>query len=124
CFYIEAELKKRLKIPVLHDDQQGTAIVVAAALLNALEIQNKSLDAVNIVCLGAGAAGIATMRLLIALGAKHDNLFLVDREGIIHRERAGLNEQKKEFAVATDKRSLADAMHGADVFIGVSGPNL
>lgn len=124
CFYVAEELSKRLHIPVLHDDQQGTAIVVAAALLNALEIQNKTLAVAKIVCLGAGAAGIATMRLLNLLGAKKENIFLVDREGIIHNARSGLNEQKKEFAVATDKRTLADAMHDADVFIGVSGPNL
>jgi malic enzyme len=124
CFYVAEELTKRLHIPVLHDDQQGTAIVVAAALLNALELQNKTLAAAKIVCLGAGAAGIATMRLLNLLGAKKDNIFLVDREGIIHNARSGLNEQKKEFAVATDKRTLADAMCDADVFVGVSGPNL
>ncbi|RDI45223.1 NADP-dependent malic enzyme [Aquicella lusitana] len=124
CFYVEAELKKRLSIPVLHDDQQGTAIVVAAALLNALEIQNKKLSAANIVCLGAGAAGIATMRLLRKLGASLEKLFVIDREGVIHIGRQDLNEQKKEFAIRTEKRTLADAMQHADVFIGVSGPNL
>jgi malate dehydrogenase (oxaloacetate-decarboxylating)(NADP+) len=124
CFYVEAELKKRLNIPVLHDDQQGTAIVVAAGLLNALEIQGKQLADVKIVCLGAGAAGIATMRLLLSLGAKKANIYLVDREGVIHSERQDLNEQKKEFAIMTSKRSLADAMHDADIFIGVSGPEL
>lgn len=124
CFFVEAELKKRLNIPVLHDDQQGTAIVVSAALLNALELQNKTLAAVKIVCLGAGAAGIATMRLLLKLGARRENIFLIDREGIIHSDRCHLNEQKKEFAITTSKRSLADAMHDADVFIGVSGPKL
>ncbi len=124
CFYVEAELKKRLNIPVLHDDQQGTAIVVAAALLNALELQNKKLSEMKIVCLGAGAAGIATMRLLQKLGATKENIYLVDREGIIHTDRPDLNEQKKEFANTTRKRSLADAMHDANVFIGVSGPKL
>jgi len=124
CFYVEAELKKRLNIPVLHDDQQGTAIVVAAGLLNALEIQGKVLQEATIVCLGAGAAGIATMRLLETLGAQKKNLFLVDREGVIHRERKELNEQKREFAQVTTKRTLADAMENADVFIGVSGPKL
>lgn len=124
CFFVEAELKKRLSIPVLHDDQQGTAIVVAAALLNALAVQGKRLQEVNIVCLGAGAAGIATMRLLLSLGALKKNMYLVDREGVIHSDRLDINEQKKEFAVATTKRTLADAMHGADVFIGVSGPKL
>lgn len=124
CFVVEAELKKRLNIPVLHDDQQGTAIVVAAALLNALELQQKNLSDVSIVCLGAGAAGIATMRLLQKLGAKKENIYLVDREGVIHTERPDLNEQKKEFANATSKRTLADAMQDANVFIGVSGPKL
>lgn len=124
CFYVEAELKKRLNIPVLHDDQQGTAIVVAAALLNALELQNKNISHVKIVCLGAGAAGIATMRLLVSLGASKQNIFVIDREGVIYTGRSGMNEQKSEFAVATDKRTLADAMHDADVFIGVSGPKL
>lgn len=124
CFYVEDQLKKRLNIPVLHDDQQGTAIVVAAALLNALELQCKQLAAAKIVCLGAGAAGIATMRLLVKLGAVKENIFVVDREGIIHADRHGLNEQKREFAVSTDQRTLADAMRGADVFIGVSGPKL
>jgi len=124
CFFVEAELKRRLTIPVLHDDQQGTAIVVAAALLNALELQGKSLSQVNIVCLGAGAAGIATMTLLHTLGASRARMVLVDREGVIHTERVGLTEQKNSFAATTEKRSLAHAMHDADVFIGVSGPGL
>lgn len=124
CFYVESELKKRLNIPVLHDDQQGTAIVVAAALLNALELQNKDLANVKIVCLGAGAAGIATLRLLNKLGARTKNMYVVDREGVLHTERTDLNEQKREFAIQTQRRTLADAMQGADVFIGVSGPNL
>ena len=124
CFFVEAQLKERLNIPVLHDDQQGTAIVVAAALLNALELQGKLLSAVKIVCLGAGAAGIATMRLLLSLGASKENLFMVDREGVIHAGRSSLNDEKREFAQVTDDRTLADVMVGADVFIGVSGPDL
>lgn len=124
CFLVEDELKKRLSIPVLHDDQQGTAIVVAAALLNALEIQGKQLSEVKIVCLGAGAAGIATMRLLVKLGATRENIFLIDRDGVIHDQRTNLNAQKQEFASSTSKRTLKDAMHDANVFIGVSGPDL
>jgi malate dehydrogenase (oxaloacetate-decarboxylating)(NADP+) len=124
CFFVEAELKKRLQIPVLHDDQQGTAIVVAAALLNALELQNKKLSEAKIVCLGAGAAGIATLQLLLKLGAQKKNLVVVDREGIIRSDRQDLNEQKREFAITTRLRTLADAMHDANVFIGVSGPKL
>lgn len=124
CFYVESELKKRLSIPVMHDDQHGTAIVVAAALLNALELQGKTLATARIVCLGAGAAGIATIRLLEKLGAKKENIYLIDREGVIHQDREGLNPQKQEFAVMTSKRTLEDAMHDADIFIGVSGPKL
>jgi len=124
CFIVEAELKKRLTIPVMHDDQHGTAIVVAAALLNALELQNKKLSDVKMVCLGAGAAGIATMRLLLKLGAVKENIYLVDREGIVHTDRPDITAQKKEFANTTSKRTLADAMHDANVFIGVSGPKL
>ncbi|HEX4044510.1 MAG TPA: malic enzyme-like NAD(P)-binding protein [Gammaproteobacteria bacterium] len=124
CFFVEAQLKSRLNIPVLHDDQQGTAIVVAAALLNALELQGKTLATVKIVCLGAGAAGIATVQLLLKLGANQQNIYLVDREGVIQSERKGLNEQKQAFALTTPARTLADAMQGADVFIGVSGPGL
>lgn len=124
CFYVEAELKKRLAIPVLHDDQQGTAIVVTAALLNALELQAKNIASAKIVCLGAGAAGIATLRLLVLLGAKKENIMVVDREGVLHLDRENMNAQKREFAIHTTKRTLADAMYDADVFIGVSGPKL
>lgn len=124
CFYVEAELKKRLNIPVMHDDQHGTAIVVAAALLNALELQQKNLSDVKIVCLGAGAAGIATTRLLLKLGATKEHIYLLDRDGIIHTDRGNLSAHKQEFASATSKRTLTDAMHDANVFIGVSGPDL
>lgn len=124
CFYIEQKLREHLDIPVFHDDQHGTAIVVAAGLLNALTLQDKKLEDVIIVCAGAGAAGIATMRLLKSIGAKKDQLLMVDRNGVIHAGRADLNEYKQEFAVQTDKRTLADALKGADVFIGVSGPGL
>jgi malate dehydrogenase (oxaloacetate-decarboxylating)(NADP+) len=124
CFEIEQALIEQLDIPVFHDDQHGTAIIICAGLLNALEIQGKSLADANIVCLGAGAAGIASMRLLVSLGASKDNIFLVDRNGVIHSGRNDLNIYKQEFALNTDKRTLADAMQDADVFIGVSGPNL
>ena len=124
CFMIEEELIRRLDIPVFHDDQHGTAIIIAAGLLNALELQGKRLEDARIVCLGAGAAGIASMRLLVALGAKKEHLSLVDRSGVIHSGREDLNIYKREFAVDSDKRSLGDAMQGADAFIGVSGPDL
>jgi malate dehydrogenase (oxaloacetate-decarboxylating)(NADP+) len=124
CFTIEEELKKRLDIPVFHDDQHGTAIVMCAGLLNALEVQGKKVEEVKLVCLGAGAAGLACMRLLIAMGGKKENMTLVDSKGVIHAGRADLNAHKQEFAKDTGLRTLAEAMQGADVFIGVSGPNL
>lgn len=124
CFAIEQALINRLNIPVFHDDQHGTSVVVAAGLLNALELQGKQLAHAKIVCLGAGAAGIATMRLLIALGAHRENILMVDRQGIIHIGRKDLNPYKFAFAVETTKRSLEDAMLEADVFIGVSGADL
>lgn len=123
CFEIEKALIEKLNIPVFHDDQHGTAIIVAAGLLNALEIQQKHLEAAVIVCLGAGAAGIASMELLISLGAKRENIFMVDRKGVIHTERDDLNAYKARFANKTTKRSLQDACEQADVFVGVSGPN-
>lgn len=124
CFDIERILAEKLNIPVFHDDQHGTAIVVAAGLLNALELQGKQLTDAKIVCLGAGAAGIASMRLLVAMGAQKNNMLLLDTQGVIHTERHDLNEHKLAFAQVTDKRSLADAMSGADVFIGVAKPDL
>lgn len=124
CFVIEQKLRSQLNIPVFHDDQHGTAIVVAAGLLNAVELQGKNIKDAVIVCAGAGAAGIATMQLLLKLGATHENLFMIDRSGVIHSERDDLNEYKQAFAVETDKRTLLDALTGADVFIGVSGPDV
>lgn len=124
CFEIEQALKERLDIPVFHDDQHGTAIIVAAGLLNALELQKKSIEKVKIVCLGAGAAGIATMKLLISLGARKDNIYMIDRKGVIHTHREDLNPYKFALANETDKRTLDEAMDGADVFVGVSGPGL
>jgi malate dehydrogenase (oxaloacetate-decarboxylating)(NADP+) len=124
CFEIEKALKARLDIPVFHDDQHGTAIIICAGLLNALELQGKTLPEAKLVCLGAGAAGLAGMRLLIAMGARKENMTLVDSKGVIHSGRTDLNAHKQEFAKDTEMRTLADAMVGADVFIGVSGPNL
>ena len=124
CFEIEKALIDRLNIPVFHDDQHGTAIIIAAGLLNALEIQGKKLETAKLVCLGAGSAGIASMRLLVALGATKENIFLVDRKGVVHNGRDDLNIYKQEFALQTDQRTLADAMQDADAFIGVSGPDL
>jgi len=124
CFMIEEELIRRLDIPVFHDDQHGTAIIVSAGLLNALELQGKNLADARIVCLGAGAAAVASMHLLLGLGARKENISLVDRSGVIHSGREDLNVYKREFAIDTLNRTLADAMQGADVFIGLSGPDL
>ncbi|MCP0913737.1 MULTISPECIES: malic enzyme-like NAD(P)-binding protein [Legionella] len=124
CFDIEKALSEQLNIPVFHDDQHGTAIVVAAGLLNALELQQKKLSEARIVCIGAGAAGIASMRLLVALGADKRNMFLLDSRGVIHTGRDDLNIYKQAFAQTTDKRTLADALVDADVFIGVAKPDL
>ena len=124
CFEIEHALMERLDIPVFHDDQHGTAIITCAGLLNALELKNRSLSEARIVCLGAGAAGIASMRLLKELGANPDNIYMIDRKGVIRTERGDLNIYKQEFALETEAVTLEDAMRGADVFIGVSGPNL
>ena len=122
CFYIENELKKRLTIPVFHDDQHGTAVIVAAALKNAMEIQSKKITEVRIVFLGAGAAGCSCARLLKLMGAKY--ITMVDRKGILYKNRKDLNEYNQDLAVDTEGRILSDAMADADVFIGVSGPNL
>ncbi len=124
CFEIEQALIEKLDIPVFHDDQHGTAIIICAGLLNALEIKGKALADAHIVCLGAGAAGIASMRLLKALGARAENIYMVDRRGVIRSSRDDLNVYKQEFAIDTGRETLADAMRGADVFIGVSGPDL
>ncbi len=124
CFEIEQILIEELDIPVFHDDQHGTAIIIAAGLLNALELQEKRLEDARIVVLGAGAAGIASIRLLITLGAHRNNIFAVDRKGVIHTGRRDLNPFKFGIAADTDRRTLAEAMDGADVFIGVSGPDL
>ena len=122
CFEIEKALKKDLNIPVFHDDQHGTAIIIAAGLLNALEISGREIEKAHIVCLGAGAAGIAAMRMLKSLGAR--KIYLVDRKGVVYNGREEVNKYKQEFSRETSRRTLADAMNGADVFIGVSGPNL
>ncbi len=124
CFEIEKTLKERLDIPVFHDDQHGTAIIISAGLCNALEIQGKTLQDIKIVCLGAGSAGIASMRLLVALGVKKHQINIIDRNGVVHAQRDDLNIYKQEFATQTDDRTLADAIQDADVLIGVSGANL
>ncbi|MDF1779760.1 MAG: malate dehydrogenase [Alcanivoracaceae bacterium] len=124
CFEIERVLKEICDIPVFHDDQHGTAIVVAAGLINALEIQKKKIDEIKVVCVGAGAAGVASIRLLIEMGAKKENILTLDRKGVIHSRRDDLTQFKAALAVDTPKRTLNDAIDGADVFIGVSGADM
>ncbi len=123
CFYIEKELKKQMNIPVMHDDQHGTAIISAAALLNALEIQKKKIDKVKFVVNGAGAAAMACIMLYEALGAKHENFLLFDRKGVLHKGRTDLEEFKQKFANAKHEITLVQAMKDADVFIGLSAGN-
>jgi malate dehydrogenase (oxaloacetate-decarboxylating)(NADP+) len=124
CFEIEKALIEQCSIPVFHDDQHGTAIVTAAGMLNALEIQGKTLENAKIVCLGAGAAATACMRLLLSLGAQKSNLHMVDRTGVIHSARKDLNQYKAQFVNDGGPRTLMEAMNGADVFVGLSGANL
>ncbi|MFM2138902.1 MAG: hypothetical protein RJA57_1209 [Bacteroidota bacterium] len=120
CFYIEQELKKRLNIPVMHDDQHGTAIISGAALLNAAEIQKKKLDKMKFVVSGAGASAMACMKIYIALGAKVENFRVFDSKGLIHESRTDLDEQKLPFATKGKQLTLAEALKDADVFIGLS----
>lgn len=124
CFEIEEALIELCSIPVFHDDQHGTAIVTAAGMLNALEIQGKTLENARIVCLGAGAAATACMRLLLSLGAQKSNLYMVDRTGVIHSARKDLNPYKAQFVNDGGPLTLMEAMSGADVFVGLSGANL
>ena len=120
CFEIERRLKEECDIPVMHDDQHGTAIISAAGLLNALEIQGKDIAKVKLVVNGAGAAAVSCTRLYIALGVKKENVVMCDSKGVINRSRKGLNSQKEEFATDRDITTLAEAMVGADVFLGLS----
>lgn len=125
CFEVERRLKECCDIPIFHDDQHGTAVVTLAAMLNALKLTGKKIDEIRVVTSGAGAAGIAIIKLLIALGLK--NVVMCDRSGAIYEGRSGLNPVKEEMAAITNREkrsgSLADMLKGADVFIGVSAPN-
>jgi malate dehydrogenase (oxaloacetate-decarboxylating)(NADP+) len=120
CFYVERKLRERLKIPVFHDDQHGTAIISAAALLNSLDLTGKNIGQVKIACSGAGAAAIACLDMMVALGALPANIFVVDSKGVVETERAGLDESKRRYAQKTAARTLADIVKGADVFLGCS----
>ena len=124
CFYIERELKKQMKIPVMHDDQHGTAIISAAALLNALELQKKKIEKARFVVNGAGAAAMAGIELYVALGAKYENFILFDKSGAIHQGRNDLSETKKKYAVKKSDWTLETAMKDADVFVGLSVGNV
>ncbi|RVT84985.1 NADP-dependent malic enzyme [Inhella crocodyli] len=125
CFYVERKLKERLSIPVFHDDQHGTAIISGAALLNGLEITGKRIGDIKLVCSGAGAAAIACLDLMLGLGLKVENVFVVDSKGVIHSEREDaksgkLDESKRRYAQTTAHRTLGEAIDGADVFLGCS----
>ncbi len=120
CFTIEATLRERLGIPVFHDDQHGTAIIAGAAFLNALDVVGKDISDVRVVFSGAGAAGIASARFFIQLGVRPENLLMVDSRGVVHAERRDLTPIKAELARPTEARTLADALRGADAFVGVS----
>ena len=125
CFEIERRLKEKLDIPVFHDDQHGTAIIAGAALLNAIEITGRKFSEIKMVISGAGAAAVACTNLYIQLGAKRQNILMVDSKGVIYKGRTeGMNAIKEAFAVETEKRTLQDAMNGADVFIGLSTKDL
>lgn len=125
CFYIEKKLNERMNIPVFHDDQHGTAIIVAAAILNGLKLVGKTISDVKLVTSGAGAAAIACLDLLVALGLNLSNVILCDREGVIHKERKDkMDDSKHRYAVNTPHRTLADALKGADIFLGLSTGNV
>ncbi|HQR19605.1 MAG TPA: NADP-dependent malic enzyme [Burkholderiaceae bacterium] len=124
CFYIERRLRERMKIPVFHDDQHGTAIVAAAAVLNGLRCVSKDIGQAKLVCSGAGAAAIACLDLLVRLGLRRENILVADSKGVLYSGRSGLDESKARYARDTSARTLADAMPGADIFMGLSGPGV
>lgn len=125
CFVIEKALKERMKIPVFHDDQHGTAIVVSAGIVNGLRVVGKEIDKIKIVVSGAGAAALACLDLLVELGLKKENIIVTDRHGIIHNERSdGIDQYKKRYAVDTTLRTLDQALNGADLFLGLSAANV
>jgi len=125
CFEIERRLKEEMKIPVMHDDQHGTAIISGAALMNAVEIQKKTLDTIKVVVNGAGAAAVSCSKLYLAIGVKKENLIMFDKDGLLHHGRTDLDDIRREFFTnRTDVKTLADAMKGADVFVGLSAGNV
>ena len=124
CFEIEKRLKEECDIPIMHDDQHGTAIISGAGLINALKIQNKKIDEIRLVVNGAGAAAISCTRLYVTLGVRRENVVMCDSKGVIRADRQGLTGGKKEFATDRDIHTLAEALEGADVFLGLSKGNV
>lgn len=124
CFKIESRLKEECNIPIMHDDQHGTAIISGAALINALMVQEKKIEDIKLVVNGAGSAAISCARLYIALGVKRENIVMCDSKGVIREDRTDINPQKREFATTRDIRTLKEAMVGADVFLGLSVANV
>jgi malate dehydrogenase (oxaloacetate-decarboxylating)(NADP+) len=124
CFEVETKLKSMLDIPVFHDDQHGTAIISAAGLLNSLEITGKKIDEIKMVVCGAGAAAISCSRLYVYLGVKKENIVMVDTKGVLNRRRTDLNKYKQEFITDRDIETLAEAIKGADLFLGLSAANM
>jgi len=124
CFYIEQQLKEQMNIPVMHDDQHGTAIISSAAMLNALELQKKRIDKVRFVINGAGAAAMACINLYVALGARYENFIVFDKDGVLHQDRTDLGKGREKFAVKKSDWTLAKAMKDADVFLGLSVGNV
>ena len=120
CFIIEAELKQRMNIPVFHDDQHGTAIIVAAAIVNGMEIAGKKLKDIKIVTSGAGAAALACLNLVVGMGARPENIWISDIDGVAYEGRDGVNQWMAPYAKKTDARTLGDIIEDADVFLGLS----
>ncbi len=124
CFLVEERCRERMNIPVFHDDQHGTAIVVAAAAVNALRVAEKQFESIRVVALGAGAAGIACLKMLTKLGVRRENIILCDREGVVRKDRENIAPEKRKFACDAQIESLEEAIEGCDLFLGLSGPNL
>jgi malate dehydrogenase (oxaloacetate-decarboxylating)(NADP+) len=124
CFIVERLCRERMNIPVFHDDQHGTAIVASAATVNALRVADKKIEDIKVVALGAGAAGIACLKMFKTMGVKHENILMLDSKGVVHSSRNDLSAEKAEFAQDTTLRTIDDAVKGADLFLGVSGPGL
>ena len=121
CFYVERKLRERMKIPVFHDDQHGTAIIVGAAITNGLRVVGKDLKDVKLVCSGAGAAALACLDLLVSLGIPQENIWVSDIAGVVYKgRREEMDDNKARYAQATDARKLADILPGADIFLGLS----